>query len=126
MCQSSSMPFFGQLCSSCLKEARRTEVYVHTSRLHEKILAARSDLVSTHRGKEVVLVLNKDPGEALNIACNTESVKSRSYHCSDVESAPREIKNNSSWISSTNFKNINKFHTDCTVCDKAIRSQLIS
>ena len=70
MCQSSSMPFFGQLCSSCLKEARRTEVYVHTSRLHEKILAAGSD---SRRGKEVVLEFNKDTGEALNIACNTES-----------------------------------------------------
>ena len=51
----------------------RTEVYVHTSRLHEKILAAGSDLVSIHRGKELVFVFNKDTGEALNIACNTES-----------------------------------------------------
>ena len=35
--------------------------------------SAGSDLVSTHRGKEVSLVFNKDTGEALNIACNTES-----------------------------------------------------
>ena len=68
-----SMPYFGQLYSSRLKDVGRTEVYVHTSRLREKILAAGSDLVSTHRGKEVVLVFNKDTGEALNIACNTES-----------------------------------------------------
>ena len=67
------MPYFGQLYSSRLKDAGRTEVYAHTSRLHDKILAARSDLVSTHRGIEVVLVLNKDTGEALNITCNTES-----------------------------------------------------
>ena len=46
---------------------------MHTSRLREKILAAGFDLVSTHRGKEVVLVFNKDTGESLNIACNTES-----------------------------------------------------
>ena len=76
-----SMPYFGQLYSSRLKDAGRTEVYVHTSRLHEKILAARSDLVSTHRGKEVVLVLNKDTGEALNIACNTESDQLQLFLC---------------------------------------------
>ena len=67
------MPYFGQLYSSRLKDVGRTEVYVHTSRLHEKILAAGSDLVSIHRGKELVFVFNKDTGEALNIACNTES-----------------------------------------------------
>ena len=64
------MPYFGQLYSSRLKDVGRTEVYVHTSRLHEKILAAGSD---SRRGKEVVLEFNKDTGEALNIACNTES-----------------------------------------------------
>ena len=67
------MPYLGLLYFSHLKDARRTEVYVHTSRLREKILAAGSDLVSTHRGKEVVLVFNKDSGEALNIACDTKS-----------------------------------------------------
>ena len=65
-----SMPYFGQLYSSRLKDVGRTEVYAHTSRLHEKILAAGSDLVSIHRGKEVVFIFNKDTGEALNIACN--------------------------------------------------------
>ena len=35
------------------------------------LVAAASD--TTHRGKEVVLLFNKDTGEALNIACNTES-----------------------------------------------------
>ena len=35
--------------------------------LQEKILAA------CNHGKEVVIVFNKDIGEALNIACNTES-----------------------------------------------------
>ena len=54
-----SMPYFGQLYSSRLKDVGRTEVYVHTSRLREKILAAGSDLVSTHRGKEVVLVFSR-------------------------------------------------------------------
>ena len=68
-----SMPYFGQLYSSYLKDVRRTEVYVHTSRLLEKILAAGSDLVSTHRGKEVIFVFNRDTGGALNIACDTES-----------------------------------------------------
>ena len=68
-----SMPYFGRLYSSRLKDVGRTELYVHTSRLREKIFAAGSELVSTHRGKEVVLVFNKDSGEALNIACNTES-----------------------------------------------------
>ena len=67
------MQNFGQLYSSRLKDVGQTEVYVHTSRLREKFLAAGSDLVSTYRGKEVVLVFNKDTGEALNIACNTES-----------------------------------------------------
>ena len=67
------MPFFGQLYSSRLKDVGRTEVYVHTSRLHEKILAAGSDLFSIHRGKEVVFIFNKDTGEALNIVCNIES-----------------------------------------------------
>ena len=67
------MPYFGQLYSSHLKDVGRTEVYVHTSRVREKILAAGSDVVSTHRGKEVVLGFNKDTGEALNIVCNTES-----------------------------------------------------
>ena len=68
-----SMPYFDQLYSSRLKDVGRTEVYVHTLRLREKILAAGSDLVSTHRGKVVVLVFNKDTVEALNIACDTES-----------------------------------------------------
>ena len=68
-----SMPYVGQLYSSHPKDVGRTEVYVHTSRLREKIVAASSDLLSTHRGKEVSLVFNKDTGEALNIACNTES-----------------------------------------------------
>ena len=68
-----SMPYFGQPYSSRLKDVERAEVYAHASRLREKILAAGSDLVSTHRGKEVVLVFNKDSGEALNIACDTKS-----------------------------------------------------
>ena len=59
MCQSLSMPYFGQLYSSRLKDAERAEVYAHASRLREKILAAGSDLVSTHRGKEVVIVFNR-------------------------------------------------------------------
>jgi len=67
------MPYFGQLYSSRLKDAGQTEVYVHTSRLCEKILAAGSELISTHCGKEVVLVFDKNTGEALNIACDTES-----------------------------------------------------
>ena len=50
----------GQLYSSRLKDVGRTEVYVYISRLREKILAAGFDLVSTHRGKEVVLVFNKE------------------------------------------------------------------
>jgi len=60
--------------TSCIlsKDAGRIEVYMHTSRLREKILAPGPDLVSTHRGKEVVLVFNKDTGEAVNMACNTE------------------------------------------------------
>ena len=61
------MLYFGQLYSSCLKDAGQTEVYVHISRLQEKILAA------CNHGKEVVIVFNKDIGEALSIACNTES-----------------------------------------------------
>ena len=65
------MSYFGQLYSSRPKDAERTEVYMHTSRLREKILAAGSALVSTHRGKEAVLVFNN--GEPLNSACNTES-----------------------------------------------------
>ena len=65
------MPYFGQLYYFRLKDAGRTDVYV--SRLREKILAAGSDLVSTHHGKEVVLVFNKDTREAFSIACNTES-----------------------------------------------------
>ena len=68
-----SLPYFGQLYSSRLKDVGRTEACVHTSRLRAKTLAAGSDLVSINRGKEVVLVFNKDTGEALNIACNTES-----------------------------------------------------
>ena len=67
------MPYFGQLYSSRLKDVGRTEFYEHTSRLREKILAAGSDLVSTHRGKEVVLVFSRETGKALNIACNTDS-----------------------------------------------------
>ena len=66
------MSYFGQLYSSRLKDTGRTAVYVHTLRLREEILAAGSDHVSTHRGKEAVLVFNKDIGEALNIACNAE------------------------------------------------------
>ena len=72
-CVSFSIPYFGQLYYSRLKDAGRTDVYVHTSRLGEKILAAGSDFVSTHHGKEVVLVFNKDTREAFSIACNTES-----------------------------------------------------
>ena len=67
------MPYFGQLYYSRLKDAGRTDVYVHTSSLREKILVAGSDLVSTHHGKEVVLVFNKDTREAFNTACNTQS-----------------------------------------------------
>ena len=54
------MPYFGQPYSSRLKDVERAEVYAHASRLREKILAAGSDLVSTHRGsKEVVIVFNR-------------------------------------------------------------------
>ena len=67
------MPYYGHLYSSRLKDVGRTDVYVHTLKLREKILAAGSDFVSTHRGNIVVLVFNKDTGEALNIACDTES-----------------------------------------------------
>ena len=51
----------------------QTEVYVHTSGLHKQIFAGGSDLVSIHHGKQVVLVFNKDTGEALNIAWSPES-----------------------------------------------------
>ena len=64
------MPVFSiPYVTSCIlsNDAGRIEVYMHTSRLREKILAAGPDLVSTHRGKEVVLVFNKDTGEAVNI-----------------------------------------------------------
>ena len=70
-CVRFSFPYFGQLYYFRLKDAGRTDVYV--SRLREKILAAGSDLVSTHHGKEVVLVFNKATREAFNIACSTES-----------------------------------------------------
>ena len=61
-------------CSHCEDFGGQTEcASLQHAVLCEKILAAGSDLVSTHRGKEVVLVFNKDTGEALNIACNTES-----------------------------------------------------
>ena len=69
------MPVFSiPYVTSCIlsKDAGRIEVYMHTSRLREEILAPGPDLVSTHRGKEVVLVFNKDTGEAVNMACNTE------------------------------------------------------
>ena len=65
------MAYFGELYSSRLKDVGRTETFVYSSRLRAKILAAGSDFVSIHRGKEVVLVFNKDTGEALTIACNT-------------------------------------------------------
>ena len=117
-----SMPYLGLLYFSHLKDARRTEVYVHTSRLREKILAAGSDLVSTHRGKEVVLVFSKDTGEALNITCNAESDMLQLFWCRKCSKG--NLKQRKRWISSTSFKNINKFHTEWTVCDKAIRSQL--
>ena len=58
-CVGFSIPYFGQLYYSRLKDARRTDVYVHTSKLRERILAAGSDLVSTHHGKEAVLVFNR-------------------------------------------------------------------
>ena len=50
------------------------------------------------------------------------------FNCSDVESVQREIKKKKKSLvsSSTNFKNISKFHTDWTICDKAIRSQSIT
>ena len=69
------MPVFSiPYVTSCIlsKDAGRIEVYMHTSRLREEILAPGPDLVSTHRGKEVVIVFNKDTGEAVNMACNTE------------------------------------------------------
>ena len=72
-CVTFSIPYFGQLYYSRRNDAGQTDVYVHTSRLREKILAAGPDLVSTHHGKEVVLVFNKDTREAFSIACNTES-----------------------------------------------------
>ena len=67
------MPYFDQLHSSLPNDAGRTDFYVHSSRLREKILAAGRDIVSTHRGKEVVLVFSKDTGEAFSTARNTES-----------------------------------------------------
>ena len=68
-----SLSCFGQLRSSRLKNVGQTDVYVYGSRLREKILAAAGpDLVSIRCGK-VVLVLDKDTGEAVNTACNTES-----------------------------------------------------
>ena len=72
-CVSFSMPYFGRLYSSRLKDAERAEVYAHASRLREKILAAGSDLVSTHRGKEVVIVFNRHRRGEASKACNTES-----------------------------------------------------
>ena len=80
-CVSFSIPYFGQLYYSRLKDAGRTDVYVHTSRLGEKILAAGSDFVSTHHGKEVVLVFNKDTREAFSIACNTQSDMLQLFWC---------------------------------------------
>ena len=42
-----NMPYFGHLYSYRLKDVGRTEVYVHTLRLREKSVAARSPLLSS-------------------------------------------------------------------------------
>ena len=114
-----STPYFGWLYSSCLKDAGQTEVYVHTLRLHEKILPAGSDLVSTHCSKEMVLVFNKDIGKALNIACNTQSDMLQLSKATQITVLMLKVfqgkikkEKKSRWISSTNFKNINKYHID--------------
>ena len=100
----------------------------------KKILPAGSDLVSTHRSKEMVLVFNKDTGEALNIACNTQSDKLQLSKATQITVLMLKVfqgkikkRKKSRWISATNFKNINKFHTDWAICDsnKKIRSQSI-
>ena len=91
---------------------------MHNTRLRDKILAAGSDFFSTHRGKEVVLVFNKDTGEALNIACNTESDLLQLFWCGKCS------KRNNKIIKQNCKENINKLYTDWTVCDKAIRSAI--
>ena len=88
-CVGFSIPYFGQLYYSRLKDARRTDVYVHTSKLRERILAAGSDLVSTHHGKEAVLVFNKDTRRPSILHAIQNLIR---FNCSDVESVPREKK----------------------------------
>ena len=90
----------------------------------KKILPAGSDLISTRRSKEMVLVFNKDTGEALNIACNTQSDKLQLSKATQMTVLMLKVfqgkikkRKKSRWISATNFKNINKFHTDWAICD---------
>ena len=46
---------------------------VHSMRLREKLLANVPDLFSTHEGKNVVLMFNKDLGVAIKQACTQDS-----------------------------------------------------
>ena len=46
---------------------------VHSMRLREKLLANVPDLFSTHEGKNIVLMFNKDLGAAIKQACTQDS-----------------------------------------------------
>ena len=63
-----SVLYFGWLYSSRLMDAGRTEVYVHTSRLREKILAAGFDLFF------FFFFFSGSPGRPLRLShCNSAS-----------------------------------------------------
>ena len=112
-----SMPYFGQLYSSRLKDLGRTEVYVHTSKwvwptLSQRIVAKKWFLYLTKTlGRPWILHTIQ------NLICFNSS--------EEKKKKKKKKKKSSRWPSSTHFRNINKFHTDWTVCDKAIRSQAI-
>lgn len=68
-----SMPYLSRLYSSRLHQLGLKDEKVHSTRLRQKIEAAVPDLKCTNQGRDVILLFDKDIGNALKQACTRDS-----------------------------------------------------
>ena len=68
-----SMAYLSKLYSSRLDQLGFKDEKVHSTRLRQRIEAAVPDLICTNQGRDVILLFDKDIGNALKQACTRDS-----------------------------------------------------
>lgn len=93
-----SAPVFGmpQLCKmyrSCLERYGAKDIWVHSSRLRDRLLKAVPDLVCSHKGREYILLFQHDIGEAVMKACANDTASDVLQLCKAARIIRKDLHN---------------------------------